>query len=71
MAAMDVSGFEYNEPVANLNVVTAVQALVNHVKNTMDTNNKIETIKSDVERARRQVRCIVHGSQQEHDRHEQ
>ncbi len=45
---MAVSGFDYNEPVPNMNVVTAVQAIINHVKNTMDMNNKIYIVKSDL-----------------------
>ena len=45
---MDVGGFDYNEPVTNMNVLTAVQAIVNHVKNTMDMNNKIDTVRSDL-----------------------
>ena len=48
MAAMDVSGFDYNDPITNMNVVIAVQAIANHVKNTMDMNNKIDTVRSDM-----------------------
>ena len=48
MTAMDVGGFDYNEPVTNMNVLTAVQAIVNHVKNTMDMNSKIDAVRSDL-----------------------
>ncbi len=41
---MEIGGLEYNEAVSAQNVIVAVQALVNHVKNTADINNKIESI---------------------------